>query len=601
MPDRGRGKTGYVNPGSFCHDGDEGETCSGTRMSCTSIDGKRSRWRKTLGAVSQSRIRKRTPRTAQQKAADKLRPSEINAMRAAGGLPQNGPLPRQKRQYKKLTEAGFLDDQGNLTAAGREALRRRGALDDTSPAPTPASTGHVAKDTAARSGWKPGDRLVHDRRGPCTYHGPDDMDGAGRHGAGGAQWVEFDDGDSGMVSATGLSGYVPEDHSADAGTDWSRYGDCEDCDAAAGQPCRNLLTRGLNAHAHAARPMMAAPAVDDDVKVAAARKRQDDIDTARAAAAAAAKVDEDRFDADPTTNPAPDPDAWKAAEQAGAERVGAAGDVEPFDPARHDVTGERPAPGAPVTILRPGAEWTGAEPAVLAKPLAVAGTIDPPTEPPTEPATEPAPPVRPVSGAYTEQRAHENRWGHDDRSTPVAYHPDGPVGRVVDSLGGDRRLDMGDGESLENRLNRVATRMARGEVSFADGVNEYRRIRDALPEGSPARGRLDRTFDQFDGPVPPPPELPENTPEPVRRLMKELNDIPMARTRSEMHGRDPDTKVLAQLMGRYAGRDRVPAKLLADRLRSHVLNRHHESYGDVGKFHIDAAVQRACKDLEGSA
>lgn len=74
----------------------------------------------------------------------------------------------------------------------------------------PALTGHVARDTQIRSGWKTGDRLIHNTRGPVIYGEPDEMDWTGRAGGGGAQHVEFeDDGNGGMVSADRLSGYVP--------------------------------------------------------------------------------------------------------------------------------------------------------------------------------------------------------------------------------------------------------------------------------------------------------------------------------------------------------------------------------------------------------
>jgi hypothetical protein len=101
-------------------------------------------------------------------------------------------------------------------------------IDDPSPRPLPgtptplpavpgtpdggeakqALTGHVAKDVQILSGWKPGDKLIHDTKGEVTYLGPDDRDPSGTAGGGSAQWVEFADGTGGMVSADRLSGYV---------------------------------------------------------------------------------------------------------------------------------------------------------------------------------------------------------------------------------------------------------------------------------------------------------------------------------------------------------------------------------------------------------
>jgi GNAT superfamily N-acetyltransferase len=73
--------------------------------------------------------------------------------------------------------------------------------------------GHVARDAQARSGWQAGDRLTHSTRGPVTYVGHDERDasgvGGGSGGSGGAHWVEFGDGEAGMVSGERLSGYVP--------------------------------------------------------------------------------------------------------------------------------------------------------------------------------------------------------------------------------------------------------------------------------------------------------------------------------------------------------------------------------------------------------
>ena len=91
------------------------------------------------------------------------------------------------------------------TRAGALAARLEAAA---KPA-TPELTGHAARDTQIRSGWKVGDRLIHRNRGPVIYGGPDDMDSTGRAGGGSAHHVEFDDGSGGMVSADMLSGYVP--------------------------------------------------------------------------------------------------------------------------------------------------------------------------------------------------------------------------------------------------------------------------------------------------------------------------------------------------------------------------------------------------------
>src|SRR5688572_13250002 len=55
---------------------------------------------------------------------------------------------------------------------------------------------------------------------------------------------------------------------------------------------------------------------------------------------------------------------------AGITQVGTPGEDMPYAPAQHEVMGERPADGAPVTILRPG--YLRADGALLARALVVA-------------------------------------------------------------------------------------------------------------------------------------------------------------------------------------------------------------------------------------
>lgn len=80
-------------------------------------------------------------------------------------------------------------------------------------------TGNAAADAQARAGWKQGDKLTHKNRGEVTYIGPDTADTTGTAGSGSAQWVEFADGNSGMVSADLLSGYVPPSKPSGTATD----------------------------------------------------------------------------------------------------------------------------------------------------------------------------------------------------------------------------------------------------------------------------------------------------------------------------------------------------------------------------------------------
>ncbi len=199
-------KSGHVRAGSFCNLGDSGTTAAGTPMECVAYEGNRARWRMKAGATAASRVRKRTPRSPQQRNADKLRPSELNALRSAGALPYVGPLPRQKRQYDKLTGWGFLDSTGALTAAGRAALTRHGVLPEQTAMPIPASTPPAPAP-------------------PVVAPAP------------------------------------AEDRSAESGVDWSRCEWCPTCFAQAGRPCHDLRKVGsFNATPHPGRPMAPAPA-----------------------------------------------------------------------------------------------------------------------------------------------------------------------------------------------------------------------------------------------------------------------------------------------------------------------------------------------------
>jgi hypothetical protein len=99
-----------------------------------------------------------------------------------------------------------LDDASDRPLPDGEKVRVRGKV-DRADGPPPL-TGHVANDVQTLSGWKPGDKLIHNTRGEVTYLGPDERDPGGTAGGGSAQWVEFDDGTAGMVSADRLSGYV---------------------------------------------------------------------------------------------------------------------------------------------------------------------------------------------------------------------------------------------------------------------------------------------------------------------------------------------------------------------------------------------------------
>ncbi len=95
-----------------------------------------------------------------------------------------------------------------LSRDGEQIRLTKATVEAADEPAAPQLTGHIAEDTAKLSGWKRGDKLIHNTRGEVTYIEPDDRDSTGTAGGGSAQWVKFDDGTAGMVSADRLSGYV---------------------------------------------------------------------------------------------------------------------------------------------------------------------------------------------------------------------------------------------------------------------------------------------------------------------------------------------------------------------------------------------------------
>lgn len=113
------------------------------------------------------------------------------------------------------------------------------------------------------------------------------------------------------------------------------------------------------------------PPGGDDAKIDAARERQFRLDALHAVAELAGEVEELAYDTGDTEMIV---ERLRARVKAAAlEQFGRPGDGATFDPARHDVMGERPADGAAVTVLRPGYAWQeNGSPLVLRRALVVA-------------------------------------------------------------------------------------------------------------------------------------------------------------------------------------------------------------------------------------
>jgi hypothetical protein len=195
-----------------------------------------------------------------------------------------------------------------------------------------------------------------------------------------------------------------------------------------------------------------------------------------------------------------------------------------------------------------------------------------------------------VAGSVNDQPLTDNNWGGTGEGSPVHYHPDGAIGRLVDGLGAEARLDV-DGLPLAEYLNRLATEGARLQITAQEQVTRLRDLADRMPDGR-AKRAIAMAADDLDAPASPMPAVPEGTPEPLARLMAEIWAVPMVR-------RDgPDALEVAGLLkiiGR-ANRGGTSNRRLADLVRSEVLNRRHES--KEGKTEIDTAARRAMRDME---
>jgi hypothetical protein len=201
----------------------------------------------------------------------------------------------------------------------------------------PAATGHAAIDAQARAGWKPGDKLTHKNRGPVTYIGPDEQDPVGLAGGGSAQWVEFDDGTQGMVSANMLSGYVPPAKKAAPDLEQKARDRQAKIDTARGVADTlaeldqitdsEASPRAVESRLRSAgkRNDLPAGVVDDLIAAAGDRKSRD---------AAVARL----------------------AGEHGLVPGARAGTVEAFDPAKHQMVGGGSPEGTHVRVVRPGYE-----------------------------------------------------------------------------------------------------------------------------------------------------------------------------------------------------------------------------------------------------
>jgi hypothetical protein len=188
----------------------------------------------------------------------------------------------------------------------------------------------------------------------------------------------------------------------------------------------------------------------------------------------------------------------------------------------------------------------------------------------------------------------KNNWGTG--TGEVEFHADGAIGRALDQMGDDQHLDI-DGEPLANVLGRMATATMRGQRTPQQLVDDTKQLRDRLPAGSRARQALDGAVRSMDAPARATPSLPDATPTPLRTLMDDLIQIPLARQpkMGETSLSTSEVDRLADVVDRWAAGQLSPLRLIGE-VGTATLNNRHESL--EGKAAIDQAVRKALAHLE---
>jgi hypothetical protein len=202
------------------------------------------------------------------------------------------------------------------------------------------------------------------------------------------------------------------------------------------------------------------------------------------------------------------------------------------------------------------------------------------------------------AGKFSDKPLREQTWGGRALPNDLRYHESGAIGSALDMMGQDQRLDVG-GEPLRNVLGQIATDVNRGSITPAQGLERYKALAARLPAGSKAKEALDRAIQQIDSP-PRKPDLPDGTPDYIRKLAEKLAEIPIARQpkagRSDRRGELSQVEDLARLLT-----DGEPkSRFTAHEALTKMLDTRHESASDAGYGQIIEAIREALKDDEAA-
>lgn len=198
-------------------------------------------------------------------------------------------------------------------------------------------------------------------------------------------------------------------------------------------------------------------------------------------------------------------------------------------------------------------------------------------------------PAAPTELKYSTKATIPNKWGLDNRE--VAFHSDGELGQMLDSIGGEKMLEV-DGDSLANVVGRLATDNVTGRKTQQETLDALERVKAQLPEGSRARAAMDYALKRLETPAKKV-DIPDVAPAPIKTLAETLSRIPAARTprpgatETEM---DQVAKIAARFRDGQVGGHGMIAEI------RHLQNQRHES--NEGKFEIDRAIKKAAQELE---